>query len=553
MRLEPCDDCCWPVVPPGPAEGARRNDLLKRALGDALDAVDFDVAGLLRAFGIGGLLGRALGVRTGWTGFANSRRIARTGRRAERVAGGPDELVGLVARDRPLVGVVAVAESCAAGAVRLHGGRPFLRLAFAEADIIAPDRAPDALMVELIAQQPRLVRVGEGVLLGKAEIAKAAALRDQHDAARSAHREGDVAHRMAVARPRDVARRLEEIRQQEFAPYVAREIAIGCELHRPDRIALLVLRERTPGLVAVGRAAPDRIEQPDFAALGIARHPQAPHAAAGSRQVPAFRRTRERSARTVVDAGARRWIEGDRRETSRLFAFNIEEAGAALRAMVPDAEVGAVGGAQPVDHAGFQIGDEELLVPTVIGDVAEGGAGVRPVREANACKQRRAVAVRAIELVDGARAARAPHAGHPIRIVGRAMQAECGRGGDVDVGRVLAVQRNAENLADLGCLERLALRLVDPVMTLRRLAGRTHIDDASDRSLGVDRHLVALRAGCGRAGKAGHKGLARLHGLGPQRFNRQQQAGGKQCRKEIEAGRAQAKAVHRIPPANIIF
>jgi hypothetical protein len=89
------------------------------------------------------------------------------------------------------------------------------------------------------------------------------------------------------------------------------------------------------------------------------------------------------------------------------------------------------------------------------------------------------VAVRRIDLPDRARAAaRAPLAGHPRRSVGAAVEAE-GRGGaEIDVRRIGIVEGDAEDLADFGRRHRQALLLVQPVMTLRRLAGpRTSTTD----------------------------------------------------------------------------
>ena len=66
------------------------------------------------------------------------------------------------------------------------------------------------------------------------------------------------------------------------------------------------------------------------------------------------------------------------------------------------------------------------------------------------------------------------------------MQAE-GRGRrEIDIGRVGVVEHDAEHLADLAGGDRAALRLVEPMGALRRLAGRSHVEDASDRAVQVN-------------------------------------------------------------------
>ena len=55
---------------------------------------------------------------------------------------------------------------------------------------------------------------------------------------------------------------------------------------------------------------------------------------------------------------------------------HVDEARPALDAVIVEAEIGAVGRADAVDHPGLEIRDEQLLVDAVIGDVAERGAGI---------------------------------------------------------------------------------------------------------------------------------------------------------------------------------
>ena len=192
------------------------------------------------------------------------------------------------------------------------------------------------------------------------------------------------------------------------------------------------------------------------------------------------------------DAG----IERDRRQAHRLVGLRIDEARAALRAVIEAAEVAAIE-ADAVDHAGLEVGDQELLVPAVIGDVAERGAGVLPLVQRIDGEQHRLVAVGGVELVDRAGTAAAEHAGHPLRLSAGTVQAERGGGGDVDVRGIGIVERHAEHLADFAGGDRIALRLVDPVLALRRLARVAQIEDAADsavecRSCGSHRHPGAV-------------------------------------------------------------
>ncbi len=174
--------------------------------------------------------------------------------------------------------------------------------------------------------------------------------------------------------------------------------------------------------------------------------------------------------------------------------------------MIVEAEIGAVGGADAVDHPGLEVGDEQLLVGAVIGDIAERRGGVLPAIELDLGEQARRIAGRGVEPVDRARPAGAPHARQPLLVVGGAVKAEGRRRRQVDVRRAGVVERDAEHLADLACHDRLALRLVDPMLPERRHARRPHVDDAADGAVGIDdRHA----AGAGRgAGKSRHIGFA---------------------------------------------
>src|SRR5262249_33658002 len=93
---------------------------------------------------------------------ALSGQVARPLGGAERIAGNPDKLVALRRIDGPAVGIVTHPERDAARAVRVEVGLA-VGLAIVEADVIAPDRVPVAVRVELVAQRARLVRRGEGI------------------------------------------------------------------------------------------------------------------------------------------------------------------------------------------------------------------------------------------------------------------------------------------------------------------------------------------------------------------------------------------------------
>ena len=193
---------------------------------------------------------------------------------------------------------------------------------------------------------------------------------------------------------RDVLRIEEEIRHQEFAPDARRvEVAVRPDPDRPDLIALLVVRQAVPGRrLAEIRAAGDRIVQPDFAVGRDAPDAEPPHPPPVRRDVPALRRQLELSRRTVRDPRLRIGIEGNRRQAALLLGVRVQEVGAALHAVIVEAEIRAVAGADAMDHAGLHVRHEQLLVPAVVRDVAQGGAGVRPAVERDVGERPRHVA-----------------------------------------------------------------------------------------------------------------------------------------------------------------
>src|SRR5215510_9983909 len=316
-------------------EGGFRRELLEGALRQALDAADLGAVaagprcGLLRVLGAG-------------LGLLAARQVARIFAGAELVARRPHELVRLALVGNPGIGIVAKTEGDAASAVRPHIRRTFLG-AIVEADVVTADRPPGALGVDLVAQRARLVRRGERILGAEAEVADAAALGDQHHRALTAFRERDVAHRLAEAGACDVGVTVEEVWQHELAPNVGRvEAAVRIEPHRPHRVALVVVRGLVPAGLPESRARPDRIEQPRLVRHGVTAHAETPHPAAAGGEVPALRAVVELST-AIVDAGARVAVERDRRQARALAVFRVDEAGSALRTVIVDAEVGAVG------------------------------------------------------------------------------------------------------------------------------------------------------------------------------------------------------------------
>jgi hypothetical protein len=107
-----------------------------------------------------------------------------------------------------------------------------------------------------------------------------------------------------------------------------------------------------------------------------------------------------------------------------------------------------------------------------------------------------------------------------------------GRGGaEIDVRRIGIVEGDAEDLADFGRRHRQALLLVQPVMTLRRLAGPPHVDDRSNDPGRIDDLGLAFGLGPGEAGHVSLAGLISLAGLLGRR--RRQAIGG-----ELEKERA---------------
>ena len=178
-------------------------------------------------------------------------------------------------------------------------------------------------------------------------------------------------------------------------------------------------------------------------------------------------------------------------------------------AMVEMAEVGAVE-AETVDHAGIEVGDEELPVRGIVGDVAERRAGIGHAVEQDVGEQAD-FAGRAVDLEDAARSAvevEAELALHPhgarrtgAGALGRGVarpagndevEAESRGRRQIDVGEFGIVDGDAEDLADIGG-RRIAHRFGAEHLRSEGIgrAGRPpDIEDARRRSLGVDEGQV---------------------------------------------------------------
>ncbi len=321
----------------------------------------------------------------------------------------PHEAVGLVFIQRA-VRRVAETETHPTGGAGTDEGRAFV-LAIVEADIIAAGQLPYTGVVEFVAHDARFVRLREAVIRSRAAIQHAAALGHEHNVLGADAAEGDVAHRLALASPRNVSLMGKEGWQRELEADVGGiELAVFGDSYRPDGVGLLFLRCVGEIRIAETLATPRGIVEPHRARCVVAAHPEAPDPSAEIGQVPALGAAIKRPERAVVKGGCGIGIEGDRRPAARLAACGIDEVDA-CRAVIELAEIGAIGGAQAVDHARFEVGHVELPVPGIEGDIAEASSTVRPSRKRDVCEDLRRVAVGGIEFPDrSGTAAFAPHA-----------------------------------------------------------------------------------------------------------------------------------------------
>jgi len=180
-------------------------------------------------------------------------------------------------------------------------------------------------------------------------------------------------------------------------------------------------------------------------------------------------------------------------EASRLPGLDIKERLSSLNAMVEMTEILAVARPETMDHARLEVGDEELAMLAIIGDIAKRRAGVRSVAKLDLCENVGLITVFGIEPVHRPRPAGcAPHAFHPF--AAGLVQTECGCGRQVNVRRLLIVHGDAENLTDLfyrdlnspegGVQPGARGRLLRGVQINGRQNGAILVDDGVNRTVG---------------------------------------------------------------------
>src|SRR5215213_9406140 len=269
-----------------------------------------------------------------------------------------------------------------------------------------------------------------------------------------------------------------------------------------------MFRSGVPGSVVECRAGPDRVVQTHLSeAFGA--HAKPPDSAAGGGDIPAFRR-RVEARRAVGDAGLAAGIERDSGQAAWLLALRVAEIRAALHAVVKEAAITAVD-SDPMDHAGLEIGHEELLVRLIISEITEGRTAVGAAIQADGGEHARAKSARSVELVNRSRPAGAPHASHPLPALRGTMQAEGGGGSEIDRRWRRIVQYDAEHLTHIASSYGLPLGFIDPMPPAGRLARRTHVEDAADNAGGIDRRgaVWSLR-GAGETRDIGFAGAQRV-------------------------------------------
>jgi hypothetical protein len=171
--------------------------------------------------------------------------------------------------------------------------RRLFGFAIVVADVVAADRLPNALGIELEAQNAGFVRECERALGGETEIAHAPPLGREHDRVGGTFGELDVAYGIARARAFDLLRVEEEVGQEIFPPDArAVEIAARCNGGRPHAVALLIGRGFGKLWPAKALAAPHGIEE-TLIALVLASQSQAPDPPPEIGIVPAGGRLRE--------------------------------------------------------------------------------------------------------------------------------------------------------------------------------------------------------------------------------------------------------------------
>ena len=275
----------------------------------------------------------------------------------------------------------------------------------------------------------------------------------------------------------------------DLALRVSVEAAVRCDPDRP-----------------YGWACRDRVVQ---AAL---MHGHAPHAPLRLREAPCI---------GVLG------IEGGTGDVDLLAVVRdlAETAGsAAARAMIEAVDHRAVM-PETVDQAGIQIGDEELPARAIEYDVAEAGAAVA----GNACEQADFAGL-AVDLVDAPGAAGAKLSGHPrgarlarLKAIGLAIaigvgtdnaETERGRGREINARHAAVVERDAEHLPDIACLDLVGRRHRDH-LALGRPSGNAEPHDLRRGAVEIDIEVVE-RIGTGRRRrirgrdprKAGYDGIS---------------------------------------------
>ncbi len=165
-----------------------------------------------------------------------------------------------------------------------------------------------------------------------------------------------------------------------------------------------------------------------------------------------------------------------------------------------------------MDHSGFEIGNEELPIPPIIGDISESGAGIAaPVQSHFDEKFRDIAGFGRQPVYRSGPAVRSPHSSHPVLCSRRQVQAEGGGGGYENVWGGRVIERDAEDLACIGRGRRRPLRLIDNVLSPWRLAQVAQVYDASDHPVEIDhrdRSVGSLLLNGSR--KTGVVSLARL-------------------------------------------
>ncbi len=168
--------------------------------------------------------------------------------------------------------------------------------------------------------------------------------------------------------------------------------------------------------------------------------------------------------------------------------------------------------ADPVDHARFEVRDEELPVGGIERNIAERCACILATAEKDVGENRGAVAVRSVQFIDGSGAAtRTPLTGHPI--AAGAVKSKRRSCRQVDVGPVPIIERNPEDLTGLSGRRQRGLRNCVQRLACRRRTWSAKIDQIGDRAIDVDAidWLTGTIQNGGDPGKTRDNALARFN------------------------------------------